>query len=199
VILRTILGSALLPLVDVACGDNRGGSVPAIRSALAKYPTVEVVDVVGHDEIWPFFGPISIRADWKVAGAGRLLLCNLTPDRVSGQGPFILARVGRWTPNISAEREMGKVRYVAGCPNSVDVAPGSPFLELLPFPLTSVGEAIDRYDDLNRVIESWPERPQRFRLQDGSWMTYWRSPADGSEPSLRPSRLAAGEIETTRR
>jgi hypothetical protein len=90
----------------LSCGDNRGGEVPAIR------------------------------ADLRVGETGRLLLCDLTLKKVQEGGPFIIARVGDWSPGARFRGRHPATRYVAGCPNSVDVKAGSPFVELTTFPLT---------------------------------------------------------------
>lgn len=166
----TLLSSSL------GWGDNRGGDVPRIRAALEKYPGVHVVDVIGWDEMWPIAGPINIRADLRIGDQGRVLLCDITPATLTGGRPFILARVGDWVPFVLAERDLGRRRFVAGCPNSVDVAAGSLFLELLPFPLTTPADVIARYEDLHRSIASWPERPTRTYGKDGKWIDFCRMP-----------------------
>ena len=87
------------------------------------------MDVVGWDEMWPLFGPEAIRADLKIGATGRLLLCDLTLKNVTEGGPFIIARVGDWSPNARFRDQQGEMRYLAGCPNSVDVKAGSPFTD----------------------------------------------------------------------
>lgn len=49
------------------------------------------------------------------------------------------------------------MRYVAGCPNSVDVKSGSAFVELMPLPLASPSDAVAHYDQLEAAISLWPE------------------------------------------
>jgi hypothetical protein len=178
---KTMSGVALLlamcpiPLVFVAfsaCGDNRGGSVPAIRASLAAIPTVSVVDVVGSDEVWPFFGPEGIRADVQVGRTGRLLLCDLTLESFSGSKPFIIARVNDWTPIVHVSEDSA-VRYVGGCPESVDVSANSPFLQLVPFPIRTVADVITNFAELKNLIESWSEAPTRVQTKDGrAWIEY---------------------------
>src|SRR5262249_11811950 len=143
----------LLALTALACavGGDRGGDVPEIRKALAGLPDVEVLDAEGWDSMNPVFGPIAIRADLRIGHSGRLIVCNLTLQSVTGGAEFILARVGDWAPNI---REIGRMRYVAGCPDSVDVGPGAPFTKLVPFPVKSVADLVTNYDRLSAVIES---------------------------------------------
>ena len=104
------------------------------------------------------------------------MLCDITPATLTGGRPFLVARVGDWVPVVLAERDIGRIRYVAGCPNSVDVAPGSAFLELLPFPLTSPADVIAKYERLESTIASWPERPTRTYGKDGKWIDFWRRP-----------------------
>jgi hypothetical protein len=169
------LALALLSTL-LGCGDDRGGDVPRIRTALEKYPGVQVLDVVGWDEMWPLFGPVNIRADLRIGQEGRLRLCDLTPATLTGTRPFILARVGDWYPSVTAQRDLGRMRFVAGCPNSVDIAPGSPFLELLPFQLRTPSDVITNYERLHQTIASWPEQPTRTQDKDGRWITYCRRP-----------------------
>jgi hypothetical protein len=164
----------LVLTIGAACDDNRGGDVPAICGELAKLPGVRVIDAWGFDSMWPFFGPEAIRADLEVGKGGHLVLCRLTPEVIKGQGAYIIARVGRWAPEAWADRDMGKARYVAGCPNSVDVAPGSPFLELVPFGLTFAADAVARYDELNALIESWPDRTTDADAKDGHGRIHYR-------------------------
>ena len=140
----------------VSCGDGRGGDVPAIRAELARLPGVQVVDVVGWDEMWPLFGPEGIKADLKVGDSGRLVLCSLTLAAIRGEEPFIIARVGKWAPQATSDLDIGKMRYVAGCPNSVDVKAGSAFLERIGFELRTPADVVSNYDRLAAEIESWP-------------------------------------------
>jgi hypothetical protein len=122
--------------------ERSGGQRPRGARILGEIRRVRVVDVVGWDSMWPIAGPGSIRADLRVGSNGRLLLCDLTPETFSGTRPFILARVGDWAPVVHAERDLGRRRFVAGCPNSVDIGPGSAFLELVPFPLLSPADVV---------------------------------------------------------
>ena len=168
-----ILLSVTTAVFLLTCGDNRGGQVADIRAALQKIPGVRVLDVAGSDEIWPFLGPEDIRADLQIGATGHLVLCDLTVSTVTTGGPFIIARVGEWS--IGARFDDGTaVRHVAGCPNSVDVKPGSPFLELLSFPLTSPADAIAKYDRLVATIESWPEDSVARRTVAGHDIKYWK-------------------------
>jgi hypothetical protein len=170
-----ILGVALAGAL-VACENDRGGDVPNVRAALEKLPGVRVIDAEGWDSMWPIFGPIDIRADLQVRGSGRLILCNLTPESVRRGGGVILARVGEWVPNVMAQAEMGHMRYVAGCPNSVDLDPGSPFLKLVQLPLHSVADVVANYEALSSLIDSWPTEPKRIEAADGSgWISYYKS------------------------
>ena len=169
---RTAAAVALVLLTG--CGDNRGGKVPAIRAALEALPGVRVLDVVGWDEMWPVFGPEDIRADLKVHGTGRLVVCDVTRESITGTRPFILARVGDWAPVVWPVDGKNSARYVAGCPESVDVAPGSPFLDLIPFSLRSVRDVVDNYDRLSALIASWPVRPRRVQLADGRMIEYYK-------------------------
>jgi hypothetical protein len=166
----------LLLLACCACGDNRGGDVPAIRAALEKLPGVRVIDVVGWDEMWPIAGPEDIRADLQVGSSGHLVLCNLTVKAVTAGGPFIIARVGNWVPQARTDRDTTRVRHVAGCPNSVDVRPDSALVQLLPFPLQSPADAVANYDRLLAIVESWPDKPTRCPSKDGvGYIEYWKT------------------------
>jgi hypothetical protein len=170
-------GALLSTLLFVACGDNRGGDVPEIHRAFAAMPNVHVVDVIGWDEMWPIAGPTNIKADLRIGAAGRLVLCDMTLESVAGRSPFILSRVGDSFVNVRAERDLGKPRFVAGCPQSVDVAAGSAFLDLVPFPLRAPSDVISHYAELERLIAGWPDQPTRLCLKDGTCVSYWRSPA----------------------
>jgi len=167
-----LAGSVMLS----SCGDNRGGDVPKIRRMFETMPGVRVRDVIGWDEMWPIAGPINIRADIDVGGKGRLVLCNLTPDAFRGKAGFIIARVGRSIPGLIADSDIGRVRNVAGCPNSVDAGPDTPFQKLIPFPVRSIPDVVDNYELLNALIESWPTTSTRITSPDGSWIDYYRSP-----------------------
>ena len=168
---RALAGVLVLGAALTGCDNERGGDVPRIRATLAAIPGVRVLDVVGWDSIWPLFGPIDIRADLEIRNGGRLVLCDLTPEAFAGNNKFLVARVGRWAPYV--EREKGELRYVAGCPASVDIAPGSPFLELVPFKLRSVRDVVDHYGELERMIQSWPAKPVRVAAADGrGWIEY---------------------------
>jgi hypothetical protein len=171
-LLAVVLASALV----AACQNDRGGDVPEIRAGLERIPQVRVIDVVGWDSMWPIAGPENIRADLRVGNDGRLVLCDLSPETFSGSRPFMLARVGEWVPSVLAERDMGRMRFVAGCPNSVDIGPGSSFLDLVPFPLRSPGDVVAHYDELHQLIASWPDRPTRCPGKDGKWISYHKVP-----------------------
>jgi hypothetical protein len=127
--------------------------------------------------MWPLVGPIDIKADLRVGASGRLLLCNLTPRSVTEGGGVILARVGDWVPNVTAQQDIGRMRYVAGCPNSVDLEPGSAFSRLVPFSLHSAADVVANYDGLAALVGSWPTRPTCVQARDGSgWIWYFRTP-----------------------
>ena len=162
--------------IAVSCGDNRGGEVPAIRASLERLPGVHVIDVIGWDEMWPLFGPEAIRADLQVGQSGRLLLCDLTLKKVTEGGPFIIARVGEWSPGARFRGRPGEVRYVAGCPNSVDVKPGSAFAALMPFSVNSPADAVANYSRLEAMITSWPEGSVACQTKAGvGEIEYWKS------------------------
>jgi len=164
--------------VLVACDDDRGGDVPFIRAALEALPGVEVRDVVGWDSMWPLFGPMDIRAELNIRGGGRLVFCDLTPGAFDGSGQFILAQIGRWAPSAIAERDVTKVRRVAGCPASVDIGPDSAFVKLVPFRIRTVGDVVRNYDRLEAFVGSWPLQPTRVPASDGSgWIEYRKSEA----------------------
>jgi len=151
--------------------------VPAIRAALQGLPGVEVIDVVGSDEMWPLIGPEEIRADLKVGNGGRLLLCDVTSESIKGNRPFMIARVANWTPIVNTSRDEGRMRFVAGCFDSVDVGRDSAFLELVPFPLQSVSDVVFNYDRLNGLVESWPETPKRIPAKNGTdWIEFHKQP-----------------------
>jgi hypothetical protein len=152
------------------------------RVELAQLPSVEiqasvhVIDVVGWDEMWPLFGPENIRADLQVGKTGRLLLCDLTRKKVVEGGPFIIARVGEWSPSARFRGRPGEGRFVAGCPNSVDVKAGSAFVELLLFSINSPADAIANYSRLEAMIASWPEGSVACQTKAGvGEIEYWKS------------------------
>jgi hypothetical protein len=163
-------------VVSVSCGDNRGGEVPAIRASLERLPGVHVIDVVGWDEMWPLFGPENIRADLQVGKNGRLLLCDLRLKNVAEGGPFIIARVGEWSPSARLRGHSGDMRVVAGCPNSVDVKTGSAFVELLPFSMKGPADAVANYALLEAMLASWPEGSVGCHTKPGvGEIEYWKS------------------------
>ena len=173
---RLILGLVAVGVL-VGCENDRGGDVPQVRAALEALPGVRVMDVEGWDSMWPLFGPIDIKADIRVGATGRLLLCNLTPASVTQGGGVILARVGDWVPNVAAQQDMGRMRHVAGCPNSVDLEPTSAFSKLVPLSLHSAADVVANYDNLAALIDSWPTRPTCAQAPDGSgWIWYFKSP-----------------------
>ena len=169
---RGLCAVVLLTALLAACENDRGGNVPEVRTSLARVRKVRVVDVFGWDSMWPIAGPESIRAELQVGSNGRLVLCDLTPETFSGTRPFILARVGDWAPLVHAERDLGRSRFVAGCPNSVDIGPGSAFLELVPFSLLSPADVVAHYDEIHQIIASWPDQPTRCPGKDGKWISY---------------------------
>ena len=163
-------------VVSVTCGDNRGGEVPAIRASLERLPDVHVIDVVGWDEMWPLFGPEDVRADLQVGKTGRLVLCDLTLRKVADGGPFIIARVGEWSPSARFRGRPHEMRFVAGCPNSVDVKAGSAFVELLPFSMNSPADAVTNYSRLEAMVASWPEGSVACQTKPGvGEIEYWKS------------------------
>src|ERR1700733_4159821 len=120
-----------------ACGDNRGGDVPDIRASLERLPGVRVIDVVGWDEMWPVFGPIDIRARLQIGEHGVLVLRDLSTSDLGGGGSFWIDQIGKWAPKVTMIDGQGRARLVDGCYQCANVAHGSAFLELLPFPIGS--------------------------------------------------------------
>jgi hypothetical protein len=68
------------------------------------------------------------------------------------------------------------MRFVAGCPNSVDVKAGSAFVELLPFSVKSPADAVANYSGLVAIIDSWPEGAVACQTKPGAGeIEYWKS------------------------
>ena len=68
------------------------------------------------------------------------------------------------------------MRFVAGCPNSVDVKAGSAFVELLPFSVDSPADAVANYSRLEAMIASWPEGSVGCQTKRGvGEIEYWKS------------------------
>lgn len=168
-----LLAAGLLAgaLVHIACGDNRGGDVPAIRAAFERVPGVRVVDAVGWDEMWPAFGPEDIRVMLTIRSEGRLTLCDVALDTLDAPAEFRIARVGPWTPVVQIE-EPGAVTRVAGCPEALPIGPGSPFPELASFSVASPMDAVRHYDELEALVASWPERCAYFHDRSGRRWSY---------------------------
>ena len=117
-----------------------------------------------------------IRADLQIGSTGRLVLCDLTLKSVKEGGPFIIARIGNWVPQARTDSDIHQVRYVAGCPNSVDVRTDSAFVQIVPFPLKSPADAVANYERLALLVESWPTTPTRCPSKDGAGhIDYWKS------------------------
>jgi hypothetical protein len=176
---RWNLRAIACPLVLVTgfwgCGDNRGGDVPLIRDRLNALAGVEIVDVVGHDELWPFVGPEAIRVDLRMAN-GHLALCDVTPAAFDGTKGFLIARIGDYVPIVTSERDINRTRRVAGCPDSVEVTDDSAFLELLPFSVRSVTDVVANFDRLLAVIAAWPDTPKEAKRADRKgWIRYHKT------------------------
>jgi hypothetical protein len=165
-----------LVVTTLACGDNRGGDVPAIRASLERLPGVRVIDVVGWDEMWPVFGPEDIRASLQIEEHGVLILRDLSTSGFSGNGSFWIDQIGNWAPKVAMVDDQGRQRFIDGCYQCAKVAHGSAFLELLPFPIGATpADVVTNYTRLNTLIATWPDHPRLIPSKDGSGhIEYWK-------------------------
>jgi hypothetical protein len=157
-------------------GDNRGGDVPAIRARLNQLPDVRVIDVVGWDELWPFFGPEDIRATLKVGENGTLVLRDLTLADFNGKGSFWIDRIGQWAPKITRLDDRGNAILSNGCYECAKTNPGAAFLELVPFGLgRTPADIVANYSPLHHMLDGWPDEPTTVASRDGRGrLRYWR-------------------------
>lgn len=152
--------------------------MPTIRAAIDRLPGATVVDIYGNDEMWPFAGPEDIQALVRVGRNGGVKLCGLSIAAINAAHPFRLASVDAWVPVVRTEQDVGEIQHVAGCPDSVEIAPGSAFLELVQLPLASVADVIVHFDQLRAAIVSWPDQARRVPTRDGrGWIEYRKVPA----------------------
>lgn len=58
--------------------------------------------------------------------------------------------------------------------DSINVEPNGAFQNLFPFPLRSVDDIVDNYDELVKLLETWPREDQPGRVEhDGISYEYW--------------------------
>ncbi len=81
-----------------------------------------------------------------------------------------------------------------GWGHGIDVGPEGPFSRFFPFPLSSVSDVLDRYEEICSELAGWPIQPEYATFQDEKGTHYYYSVKDPSsdEDWIHPSELEQG-------
>ena len=170
---RRIVTLTLLAIVLSSCGEDYG--VADLSVALSRLPGVRVRSVAGNDADWPL-GPTDYKVELTIGSTGHLVMCGVPGNKLDAPRNFRLAAVGRWNLDVFGPGDAGRVQYVAGCPYSVEVGPGSTLDLLLPVSLRSVEDVIYAYPVLEAAIASWPDCRDLKAPYDGNTVRYCKRP-----------------------
>lgn len=90
---------------------------------------------------------------------------------------FHLAQIGPWQFVVAGRRHLGAVVAATGEPvetdcigGSIEIGGNSPYMELIPYNVTTLEGLIDNYDNLATMFASWPRdsNPGQVTLDDGT-------------------------------
>jgi len=160
----------------------------AIREELEKIPNIEVLEMNYYeDKDIPFLPEVCrISANVRIHGKGEMLFHYLTKESFEETQSLNIVSVNGHAFRYRGKGYKGVYKAATGEKVRSEFAGGSilvgkqgDFANLFPFEISNVQTAIEKFDDIAKVIESWPETPEppaAFTAADGSDYFYWVAP-----------------------
>ena len=97
-------------------------------------------------------------------------------------GCFAITQIGKWRFVTTGTRFLGAHDSTTGEPvksnywgGHIAMDPNSPYKEIIPFPINTVQDLVDNYEDLVDYFDTWPREsePGQVILDDGSIQKYY--------------------------
>lgn len=147
-----------------------------INERLSAIPGVRVVRSGGNHDITYE----DLYADLEVIGKGRLDLYNLTLSSYDDGSGLDLLHVGGLAPRIAgcdylgtwrmSDNQRVRTEYKG---NAIDIGPSGHFAGDLSGGIKGVEDAVHRFDELQRLLASWPACPRsEYRKTPEGWFRY---------------------------
>lgn len=198
-ILLTILGLGGFGWYQLF-GPGRFAEFEAIKARLDALPGVELVNASGHDDLGFEIHGFEV----NIEGRGPLHLGAIDLDDFRQANRIQIDRIGNHVVTYAMEGYIGTYRADTGEPTrsegwgwGFDIGPGGRYSHLFPFEVNNVEDVIERYEDICRVLETWPVQPEYGTFQDAAGVRYFYAVQDPAlpDPWLHPEELKNGRTD----
>lgn len=176
-------------------GPGRYSEAEWFKEQLAEVPGVTHVEVYGHDDVGYEINGFAL----EVEGHGTLHLGGLEHPSSDPLEKIHIYSIGDREVTYVMEGFIGTYNGRTGAPtrstgfgNGFTVGTKGAHAHLFPFPLHSVADVVERYDDICAVISAWPVQPDYAKLVDGDGVRWFYALAD---PTLSNNWLQPAELK----
>ena len=178
----------------VVLGPGRYREAERFTEQLAAIPGVGRVEVHGHEDLGYDIHGFTL----EVEGHGPLMLGELSQPDSDRLEKLHINRIGDQLVTYVVEGELGTYQQSTRKPmrskgggSGFTVGKEGAHAGLFPFPLHSVSDVVEHYDEICEVISTWPRQPEYAQLVDGEGVRWFYALADSSLDSnwLNPTEL----------
>jgi hypothetical protein len=176
-------------------GPGRYAEFEDIQARLRQMPGVELLDASGHEDVTFEIGGFTI----DVEGRGEIAFGSLDRDSFEHSDHLVIGAIGGFEVIVVSEGYIGVYQAdtrepvrSTGWAGSIDVGPEGPFSSFFPFPLSSVQDVLERFEEICSELASWPVQPEYGTFQDEQGTHYYYSVKDPSldDDWIHPSELS---------
>lgn len=179
--IRGLLWATLI--VAIICGVISFASRMYYAERYAVQAILKKVDGIGYsintfEDVTEEVANVTITVD--SVPDSKIVLVGLS--EYESNGCFAITQIGKWRFVTTGSRFLGAVDSVTGKPEKSNywgghlaINPNSPYKEIIPFPINTVQDIVDHYEELVEFFDSWPREsnPGRVILEDGSVQKYY--------------------------
>lgn len=170
-------------VVAIICGVISFASRMYYAERYAVQAILKKVDGIGYsidtfEDVLEEVAKVTITVDG--IPDSRIVLVGLT--EYESNGSFAITQLGKWRFVTTGSRFLGAVDSATGEPvksnywgGHIAVDPHSPYKEIIPFPINTVQDIVDHYQELVGYFDKWPREsePGHVILDDGSVQKYY--------------------------
>ena len=149
----------------------------AVQAILKKVDGIEY-SIDTHQDVMEEVAKVTITVD--SIPDSKIVLVGLSEYESNGR--FAISQLGKWQFVITGSTFLGATDSKTGEPvksnywgGYIAMAPHSPYKEFIPFPINTVQDIVDHYEELNDLFDTWPREsePGQVILEDGSVQKYY--------------------------
>lgn len=174
-------------------GPGYDAEFEAVRTELQEIPGVEIIELTCvHDKDIPLLPYIkNISARIEVKGAGEMVFTGLSRDSFHSAEHIGLRSLGDTVFRYRRRGYLGAYQQASGEPTisegfggSMNIGREGEFAALFPFEIPDIQTAVERYGEISKIVNQWPESPlppQHFQTESGVDYYHWIVKADEKE------------------